>query len=133
MKTIVRRVALYSFILFLLPQIVPGVHITGGFLTLIIGGIGLALMFMILKPILNIISFPINLATLGLFSMFTNALILYLLTIFITGVSLSPFSYDPINYLGFTTPQISFNLFFAYVYAALIVSLIESFLSWLMN
>ena len=133
MKTIIRRIAIYTFALFLLPIIVPGVQIFGGLPTLIIGGIGLAIMFMVLKPILNIISFPINLITLGLFSMITNALILYFLTILITGVIVAPFAYQPVNYFGFGIPQISFNLFFAYVFAALIISLIESFLSWLMR
>lgn len=133
MKTIVRRVAIYTFTLFMLPIVVPGVNIEGGFLTLIIGGIGLALMFLILKPILNIISFPVNLVTLGLFSMVTNALILYLLTIFISGIVISPFVYESISYQGFTTPQISFNLFFAYIFAAFVISLLESALSWLMS
>ena len=111
MKTIVRSVVIYIFALFLLPKLVPGVQITGGLSTLIIGGVGLALMFLVLKPILNVISFPVNLVTLGLFSMLTNALILYLLTIFITGVLIAPFKYPSISYIGFTTPQIYFNLF----------------------
>lgn len=133
MKSIVRRIAIYTFVLFFLPLIIPGIHISGGFLTLIIGGIGLSLMFLILKPILNLISFPVNAATLGLFSILTNALIIYLLTIFVTGISINPFTYNSSNFFGFITPNVHFNQFFAYVLTAVITSILQSLLSWLME
>lgn len=131
MKTILRRIFIYTFILYLLPFIIPGVHVGGGLITLFVGGTALALLFMILKPILNIISFPINLVTLGLFSMITNAAILYLLTRFVTSVLVRPFAYQAVSYGGFVIPSISFNLFFAYVFTAFVISVIESALSWL--
>ncbi|MBU4098766.1 phage holin family protein, partial [Patescibacteria group bacterium] len=71
MKAITRAAVIYSLTLYFLPMLIPGLKITGGFLTFLMGGIALALMFLILKPILNIISFPINLVTLGLFSILT--------------------------------------------------------------
>lgn len=91
------------------------------------------LMFLILKPILNIISFPVNLITLGLFSMFTNALILYLLVFFIIGISISPFSYPSFELLGFDVPKISFSLIFTYIYTAFVLSFIDYFFSWLVK
>lgn len=133
MKSIVRRIAIYTFTLSILPIIIPGVSIDGGFMTLLGGGIALSLMFLILKPILNLISFPVNAITLGLFSIFTNALIIYLLTIFVTGILVNPFTYRSSNIFGFITPNIFFNQFFAYVITAFITSIIVSCLSWLME
>ncbi len=133
MKTIVRAIAIYTLALFLLPQLIPGVQITGGFLTLIIGGAALALLFLILKPILNIISFPVNLITLGLFSMFTNVIILYLLTVFVIGISIHSFTYPSVGIFGFIIPQISFPLLFAYIYTSFVLSFIDSFFSWLVK
>ncbi len=133
MKTLIRNIAIYTFALYLIPQWIPGVHISGGLMTLFIGGIGLALMFLILKPILNIISFPVNVLTLGLFSIFTNVLILYLLTVFVTSVSIVPFTYHKMDLLGVIIPSIAFNTFFAYVYTSFVLSVIDSFLSWLMR
>ena len=133
MKTIIRNIAIYTFALFLLPKIIPGVHLTGGLWTLFVGGILLALMFLILKPILKIISFPVNILTLGLFSIFTNVLILYIFTIFVTGVSITHFSYDSANFSGLVIPKLTFNTFFAYVYTAFVLSFIDTFLSWLMK
>ncbi len=133
MKTILRRIAIYTFVLFLLPILIPGVEINGGLETLFVGGSALALMFLVLKPLLNIISFPINLITLGLFSVITNALILYLMTVFVGGVVISPFSYPSVNQFGFVTPQISFNIYFSYIFTAFVISVIESALTWLME
>lgn len=133
MKSIIRRIAIYTFALFLLPLIIPGVKISGGLDTLFLGGASLALMFLVLKPILSILSFPINLLTLGMFSILTNALILYLLTIFVTSISIASFVYGKAEIFGFTTPNITLNTFQAYVFTAFVLSVIESFLAWLMD
>ncbi len=133
MKTAVRGIAIYTLSLFLLPYLIPGVQISGGFLTLLIGGTFLALLFFTLKPILSIISLPINLLTLGLFSFVVNAFILYILTIIISGISITAFEYSGINFLGFVIPRIYFNLFFTYIYTAFVLSFIDSFFSWLMS
>jgi putative membrane protein len=133
MKTITRSIVIYTFALYLLPKIVPGVHIAGGFFTLLIGGIALALMFLVLKPILNIISFPVNMLTLGFFSIVTNAIILYLLTVFVSGISIVPFSYPRSEVFGFITPTLSFSMILAYLYTAFVLSFIDSFFSWLVK
>lgn len=133
MKTIIRSIVIYTFALYLLPKIIPGVHISGGLLTLFVGGIALAIMFLVIKPILNIISFPINLLTLGLFSIITNLLILYLLIVFVSGISIEPFYYTRADIAGFIVPRIWFNTFFAFVYTSFILSVIDSCIKWLMS
>src|SRR5205823_3253039 len=125
MKTITRNITIYTFTLFLLPKLIPGVQINGGLLTLFIGGLVLTFMFLILKPILNILSFPINLLTLGIFSTLLNIFILYLLTVFITDISITAFSYERTTIYGFVIPKTAFNTFFAYVYTSFVLSLID--------
>ncbi len=133
MKTIVREIAIYTLSLYLLPMVIPGLKITGGFLTLLIGGGALVLMFLIIKPIFNIITLPINILTLGLFSIFTNVIILYLLTLFVSGISILPFIYPRTEFFGFIIPKIYFPMFFAYIYTAFVLSFIVSFLRWLVK
>ena len=133
MKTIIRNVVIYTFILFLLPKIIPGFSIDGGFWTLFTGGLVLAMLFLVVKPVLSIISFPVNLVTLGIFNIFINALLLYLLTIFVTEISVTAFTMARLDILGVIIPQITFNTFFAYIYTAFILTLINSFIRWLMN
>jgi len=133
MKSLLRIILLYSFILFITPQFIPGLHVTNTFMTYITGGIVLSLLFLIVKPIFSIISFPINLLTLGLFSLITNAVILYILTRIIRGISITAFSYQSFDILGFHIPEISFTSFFAYIYTAFIISLLAGFLRWLVR
>jgi putative membrane protein len=133
MKTILRSIGIFLLALYFIPQIVPGFTIDGGFVTMLIGAVVLALMFLILKPLLNIISFPVNMLTLGLFSIITNALILYLLTILVPNITVQPFSYPRTNISGFIIPHIFFNTFFAYTYSAFILSCINSGIRWLIK
>jgi len=133
MKTILRSFAIYLLALYFIPQIVPGFTIYGGFPTLIVGSIALALMSLILKPILNIISFPINLLTMGLFSIIVNAIILYLLTILVPNITVQPFTYPRAHIYGFITPNIAFDTFFAYTFSAFILSCINTIIRWLIQ
>lgn len=133
MKTLLRNIAIYFLILFLLPHIIPGVTITGGINTFLVGSFVLTLLFIILKPILNIISFPANMLTLGIFNIFINGLLIYLLTVFVTEITISAFTYTNMNIFGFITPVISFNTFFAYIYTAFVLTLINSFIRWLIE
>src|SRR5258707_12140815 len=106
MKTVLQSIGIYLLALYFIPQIVPGFTIEGGFVTILIGAVVLAVMFLVLKPILNIISFPVNMVTLGLFSIVTNAFILYLLTILVPNITVQPFSYPRTHFYGFITPVI---------------------------
>lgn len=133
MKTLLRNLSIYTLILFLLPQIVPGFTIIGGLNTLLVGSFVLTLLFIILKPILNIISFPVNMVTLGVFNIFINGLLIYLLTVFVGEISISAFTYAHENVLGFITPVIAFNTFFAYLYVAFVLTIINSFVRWLIE
>lgn len=133
MKTILRNIAIYLLILYFVPQIIPGFTIEGGWVTYIIGSVLLAILFLILKPILTIISFPINIITMGIFSTLINALILYLLTILVPDITVQPFTYPRADILGVIIPKIAFNTFFAYVYSAFVIASINAVVKWLIE
>ena len=133
MRTILRSIGIYLLALYFIPQLVPGFTIDGGFTTLLIGAVVLAVMFLVLKPILSIISFPINMITLGLFSILINALILYLLTILVPSITVQPFTYPRAHFYGFITPAIAFNTFWAYTFSAFILSCINSIIRWVIQ
>ena len=133
MKGILRRIVFYSVALFLVAQVLEGVRINGGFPTYIVGGIVLSLLFLVVKPILSIITLPLNIITLGLFSFITNAIILYLLTIIVSNVSISAFTFSGFSFLGFVIPRFDVNNFFAFIFASVLLSLIVEFLKWLIK
>jgi putative membrane protein len=114
-------------------MIIPGFHVLGGIFTILSGAIALTLMHLILRPILSIISFPINMITLGLFSIVINTFIIYLLTVFINGISIVPFHYPGAEIAGFIVPVISFSMLLAYIYTSFVLSCVDSFLRWMMR
>lgn len=131
MKAKLTNILFYSFGLFILTLVLPGVKITGGIPTFIIGGIVLSLMFLIIKPVLNIITLPLNFITLGSFSFFINVIILYLLTVFVPSISINPFTFNGLKFAGFIVPKIFVNTFFVFILASLVLSSVFTFLTWL--
>jgi putative membrane protein len=133
MKSILRRIVFYSVALFLTSQAFSGVRIDGGFLMYVVGGIVLSILFLLVKPILSIITLPLSVITLGLFNFITNAIILYLLTIFVPNISISAFKFSGISALGFVVPQFPVNSFFAFIFSSVMISVIVGFLRWLIK
>ena len=91
----------------------------------------LSILFVIVRPILSIVTLPLNIITLGLFSFLINAIILYLLTIIVPGISIAAFEFNGFSFLGFIVPQLPINGFFAFIVASILLSLIIGFLKWL--
>ena len=133
MKSLIRNTAINSLSLYILPLLVSGVKIQGGISTLIIGGFILSIMFKVLKPLFNLISLPLNLVTLGLFSFFSNAIILYLLTVLIPQISIVAFKFPGYSRFGFVIPEVYFNTLFSYVVSAGVLFLTVSFVHWIIK
>lgn len=133
MRAIARNVGIYSFSLFALTQVLSGVKISGGAITYVVGGAVLSIMFVIIKPILNIITLPLNVITLGTFSFLINSIILYLLTILVPGISIAAFVFKGFSFAGFVVPSITLNTFFAFIVASLFLSIFVGFLTWLIK
>lgn len=131
MKLIARSIIIYTLALYVLPYVVTGVVISRDIFTLLFAGIVLTLMMFTIKPILDVISFPFNLLTMGLFSIFTNAVILYLLTVFVNGIIIKAYRFGGAEIAGFIIPAISFNTLFAFLAAAFVLSLIVTTMKWL--
>lgn len=133
MKSLFRNTAINAFSLFILSQILEGVKIIGGVPTFILGGFVLCLMTKILRPLLELVALPLNIVTFGTFSFLINVIILYLLTIFIPQISINPFVFRGVSFLGFVIPQVSFNSFFAFVVSAFALSIITGSIQWLIK
>jgi putative membrane protein len=92
---------------------VGGVHATGIWPSLIVGAIVLGIANAILKPILIVVSCPLEVLTLGLFTLVINALIFYF------GLKLVP---------GWVIPS-----FMSAFWAALVMSIISWILSMVLG
>jgi putative membrane protein len=84
------KLLLNALAFYITAYLVPGFTITG-WLSLIIISVVWGILNLLLKPILILLTLPINLMTLGLFTFVINALILMLMSQIIPDLKLSGF------------------------------------------
>ncbi len=89
MKIILRFIIL-SVAVFVTTKIVTGITVDPIWVALIVGAC-LTLFNMFIKPIVKILTLPINLITLGLFSLVINGAVFWYLGTFIKGFSVTTF------------------------------------------
>ena len=75
---------------FITAQLLPGVSINN-FTTAIIVGVVLGIINTLIKPVLLILTLPLNIMTLGLFTFILNGLLILLTSMLITGFSVKNF------------------------------------------
>lgn len=131
MKSFLRTVLFNSFSLFVLSQVIPGFKVSGGLITFLFGGLALSILFIVIKPILNLLTLPLNIVTLGMFSFLSNVIIFYLLTVSVPQIGITAFTFDGIDYAGFVIPKMAVNVIISFIVVAVGQSLVVTFLSWL--
>lgn len=70
--------------------LVPGIAVAG-ILTAVIVAACLGFINLVIKPVISLLTLPINLLTLGLFSLVINGLIFWALTIVVPGFTIATF------------------------------------------
>ena len=89
MKVII-KLLITAVVAYFLPKILSGVQVAA-FTSAIIFAIVLGLLNLIVRPILSLLSLPITILTLGLFSLVINALIILLADKFTEGINVDGF------------------------------------------
>jgi len=88
-KIILRWIAL-SCAVWVTSQIIPGIVVNPFWVAFIVGAF-LTLFNMFIKPIVSILTLPLNIITLGLFSLVINSAIFWYLGTFVTGFTVDKF------------------------------------------
>ena len=89
MKVII-KLLITAVVAYFLPKILSGVQVED-FTSAIIFAVVLGLLNLIVRPILSLLSLPITILTLGLFSLVINALIILLADKFTEGINVDGF------------------------------------------
>lgn len=84
------RILLTAVAVFLIAEFLPGVSVAS-YVTAIIVAVVLAILNLIVKPILVILTLPVTILTLGLFLLVINAIIILLADSFVTGFGVDGF------------------------------------------
>ncbi len=123
MKYLLRVFLFNSFSLWFVSQVLPALEIHGGWQVLLFAGFVLSLLMLLVAPILKILFIPINIITFGLLSWCINVVVLYLLTIFVSDVSIHAWQFPGLQWAGFVVPPVALS----YVMSLILVSLSVTF------
>ena len=99
--------------------------------TLLIASLVLVLSRFLVKPLLKIITLPINFLTLGLFSWVIDAAMLYLTSVVVAGFTIAYFFFEGFKYNSFTVPSIELGGILAYGAFSFIIFTIVGVLNWI--
>ncbi len=72
-------------------NIVPGITVEGGWLTILLVAVVWSVIVTVIKPVLGILTLPITLITFGLFSFVLNALLFFAMTLVVPGFIVAGF------------------------------------------
>ncbi|HRV94823.1 MAG TPA: phage holin family protein [Anaerolineae bacterium] len=111
------RILINAVAIWLTTLLLSGFSFAGGIFNLIIVAIIFGLVNALIRPIVKLLTLPINILTLGLFTLVINALMLMLVVWFSGALSLEG---------GL------FASFFTAFIAAIIISIISTILSWIL-
>lgn len=70
---------------YLTVNLVPGISVAGGWPTMLLVAFVWSVLITVVKPVLGILSLPITILTLGLFSLVLNALLFWAMTLIVPG------------------------------------------------
>lgn len=133
MKKILRAIGINALALLLTAILLPGFHITTSLVSFVTAGLLLTVIAFIVKPILQVLTLPFTIITFGLFSLITNAIVLWILQRF-APIIITTFSTYPMTFAGISIPKIEISsIILAYIVIAGFLSLITAGINWLIE
>lgn len=133
MKTILQEIFIYSFALYATSLLFPGLKINGGIVAIATGGLLLAIGFVIVKPVVQILALPIQFLSFGLFSIVTSALVLFLVTLVYHGIRVVSFTFPRTTLGSFEIKSFHAAGILSYCIISVTIYLISKLLSWLFD
>ena len=133
MKKIFFIVFLNMTAISLVAHFIPGLNYGGGLKTLFTISIILAVTNIFIKPIIKILTLPIELVTLGLFGIVINAGMLYLTAYLISDFSIRGFYFTGFENIWFSVNSMQIPNWGTAVIASTLIGLITSTILWLTN
>lgn len=121
MLGLLKPILVSGLTLFLLAWLLPSVTYFD-WVTLLLASIVLTVLQKIIRPVLGLLFLPINIVTLGLFSLVLNVALLWLVTYLVPG-----FQIDPISIGG-----VQLNYFFTLLLMSFAISFFQSLIGFIL-
>lgn len=133
MKARLKEICINFLALFLLAEMTKGISYANSPLTLFWAAFSLYLLNWLVKPLLNLLLMPINLVTLGALKWLINAVVFFLVTLFVANFKITNFTFPGISISGFVIPSVTITFFWALILISFMFEIIVSAINWLFN
>ena len=133
MKRLLRHFVVNTFALYVASLVASGLVFDKGVETILLSGAVLTAVSIFVRPIINLFLLPLNLVTFGLFRWVTSAIALYLVTLIVPGFAISVFQFAGYSSNWFDLPVISVGGLMSYIAFSFLISLVSSFMYWLIK
>lgn len=133
MKGFVQEIAINSVALFVTTNIFTGLNISGGFWGIFTAAVLISIGFRILKPVINLITLPLNVITFGLFQLLVIAFIVFLITLIYPQMQISAFQFSGLQIYGISISPFFVSLFLSYIIISGTIYLVNKSLFWLFD
>jgi len=130
MKRILKHYTIDTFSLWVISQLAEGLYFEKGILTLFFAGVGVTVVSIIAKPVINLLLLPINLITYGLFRWVSSAIIIYLVSLVVHEFKVIHFHFSGFSSQWLDIPQMNFEGIIAFVAFSFLLSIVTSFIYW---
>lgn len=131
MKRILRLYTIDTFCLWVTAQVASGIVFTNGYKTLFLAGLGMMMVSIFAKPVINMLLLPLNIITFGLFRWVSSAIIFYLVTLLVKDFKVLEFRFNGFENAWLPIPVLYFDGIIAFIGFGLIYSILTSFIYWL--
>lgn len=133
MKSLIKIYLISTLALFFASRLFTGIILEKGLESLALAGLGLALISLLVKPLINLLLLPLNLITFGLFRWVSSAIALYLVTLIVPGFRIIGFSFAGYSSRWLDIPAFSLGSFFAFIGFSFAISVFASIIHWLIR
>jgi len=127
------RAFFINLIAFWLLSNFTGIVTIGSLKSLIVVSITLTLADAIARPVLKLITLPLNILTLGLFSGVITLVILYFVVTLVPGIYISGLTIPGFSGSGFVIPEIHLSRLETLIILAAALSLVHKTLNWVIH
>jgi len=134
LRLLLRSIAINLASIYLAAQILSGViTYVGGYQTLLMASLAIALVNLFVRPVINLLLLPIHLVTLGVFRWVANLVTLYLVTLMVPNLQIHSFTFPGLNLKFLILPAMHFTAFGAFIVVTFTLTLVFHFLYWLLQ
>ncbi len=134
LRLLLRSIAINLASIYIAAQILLGViTYVGGYQTLLMAALVIALVNLFVRPIINLLLLPIHLVTLGIFRWVANLVTLYLVTRLVPNLQIHAFTFPGLDLKYLIVPSMHFTAFGAFLVATLTLTIVFHFLYWLLQ